>query len=74
MSISVAPRPLFTIGEVRRQLAEAGLARSASAIRKLELRGLVSPQRPVGQDRRLYTDADVALIMATIRERETVAA
>lgn len=62
-----APR-LLTIGEVRRQLEASGLGRSETVIRRLEARGVVMPFRTIGQDRRLYTPADVETIKAAIRD------
>jgi DNA-binding transcriptional MerR regulator len=57
-------RPLLlTIGEVGRQVG-----RSATAIRRLEARGVVTPFRTIGQDRRLFTQADVETIKEAIRE------
>ncbi len=60
----------YTIGEVRRRLAESGIARSKTAIRRWEERGLITPIRPIGHDRRLYTSADVDALKAAIRGRE----
>ena len=58
------PRPqLYTIGEVGRMVE-----RSETTIRRLEARGVVTPFRTIGQDRRLYTPADVETIKAAIRE------
>jgi DNA-binding transcriptional MerR regulator len=54
---------LYTIGEVVQRVG-----RSATAIRRLEARGVVMPFRTIGQDRRLYTPADVETIKAAIRE------
>jgi DNA-binding transcriptional MerR regulator len=68
MSATVELPQLFTIGEVRRRLAESGIVRSKSGLRKMELRGVVMPSRTIGQDRRLYTPADVETIKAAIRE------
>ena len=59
--------PLLTIGEVRRRLAESGIARSATAIRRWEERGVVTPIRAVGHDRRLYTPDDVTALVIALR-------
>jgi DNA-binding transcriptional MerR regulator len=61
---------LYTIGEVRRQLAECGLVRSKTAIRNWEERGLITPIRTIGHTRRLYTPADVAALVAALRASE----
>ncbi len=53
---------LLTIGEVGRRVG-----RSATAIRRLEARGVVTPFRTLGQDRRLFTVADVEVIREAIR-------
>jgi len=68
MSATMELPRLFTIGEVKRQLAACGLGRSETALRRLEERGVVKPFRAVGQDRRLYTEADVRTIMLAIRD------
>lgn len=68
MSATMELPRLFTIGEVQRQLEACGLRRSGTAIRRLEERGVVKPFRTVGQDRRLYTEHDVRLLMAAIRD------
>lgn len=57
----------YTIGEVRRLVG-----RSETAIRRMEGRGIVTPIRPTGDVRRLYTRADIETIRATIRERDAV--
>lgn len=58
---------LMTIGEVRRRLAVLGVGRSETIIRRLEARGVVTPIRVIGQDRRLFTSADVQKLEAAIR-------
>ena len=68
MSATMELPRLFTIGEVKRQLQADGLGRSETAIRRLEDRGVVKPFRAVGQDRRLYTEADVQAISTAIRD------
>jgi DNA-binding transcriptional MerR regulator len=67
---ALAERPdlrLLTIGEVRRLVG-----RSATAIRRMEGRGVVTPLRTTGQDRRLYTVADVEAIRKAIRDTASV--
>jgi DNA-binding transcriptional MerR regulator len=66
-AIAESPVQLMTIGEVRRRLAESGIARSATAIRRWEERGVIAPVRAVGHDRRLYTPDDVATLVAALR-------
>ena len=68
MSATMELPRLLTIGEVRRQLEALGLGRSETAIRNLEARGVVKPFRAVGQDRRLYTEADLLAISTAIRD------
>jgi len=64
------PAPQFmTIGEVRRRLAEGGIVRSKTVLRRLEAQGVCTPIRPLGHDRRLYTVEDVAALAAAIRGR-----
>ncbi len=58
-----APRWL-SIGAVAEQVG-----RSPSTIRKLEQAGVVTPLRVEGQDRRLYTLADVETIRAALATR-----
>ena len=56
-------RPLLlTIGEVGRLVG-----RSSTVIRRLEARGVVTPFRTIGQDRRLFTENDVETLKAAIR-------
>ncbi len=64
---TTANEPLLSIGEVERRLAAAGLGRSATIIRRLEARGVVTAIRVIGQDRRLFTSADVELLKDAIR-------
>lgn len=59
--------PLYTVGEVKRQLAVVGLGRCRTWLTRLEERGVVTPIRPIGHDRRLYTPADVEALKAAIR-------
>jgi len=67
MSVATGAPQFCTIGEVRRRLAESGLGRSNTAIRRLEARGVVTPLRPLGHDRRLYTPEDIEALKAAIR-------
>lgn len=67
MTAAIEVPQLLTIGEVRRRLAARGLGRSNTAIRRMEERGVVTPLRPLGHDRRLYTTADYQAIEAAIR-------
>jgi hypothetical protein len=67
MSATTERPELFTIGEVQRQLEVAGFGRSQTALRRLEERGVVRPFRTIGQDRRLYTAADIEALKAAIR-------
>ncbi len=52
---------LYTIGQVRHMVG-----RSATAIRRMEERGVVTPCRAIGHDHRLYTLADVETIKAAL--------
>ena len=61
-AIEMARPQLLTIGEVGRLVG-----RSTTVIRRLEARGVVTPFRTIGQDRRLFTDADVETLKAAIR-------
>lgn len=65
--MAITTEQFMTIGEVKRRLAAAGVGRSETIIRRLEARGVVTPIRVIGQDRRLFTAADVQKLEAAIR-------
>ncbi len=68
MSATIEAPHFLTIGEVMRQLEASGLRRSGTTLRKFEARGVVSPIRALGQDRRLYTQEDVERLKTAIRD------
>ncbi len=61
---TTAPERLFSIGTAARMVK-----RSPATLRKLEARGVITPARLEGQDRRLYTLADVEIIRAALVTR-----
>jgi len=71
--MSIAERTteqLLTIGEVCHALEAAGIARSASWVRRHEDLGLITPFRTRSVGLRVYTLADVEALKGAIRVQE----